>query len=80
MIQGYCTYVLSVLEGEPAWPSGKVLRWQAEGPRFDSPLQLAFLFKKLLFMDTLVTLLCTLNKTLKWLTSLPISMRKSFWL
>ena len=22
--------------GEPVWPSGKALGWQAEGPRFES--------------------------------------------
>ena len=30
--------------GEPVWPSGKALGWQAEGLRFD-PLRLSFLFK-----------------------------------
>ena len=30
---------------EPVWPSGKVLGWYTEGPRFDSPLRLSFLFK-----------------------------------
>ena len=23
-------------EGEPVWPSGKALGWEAEGPRFDT--------------------------------------------
>ena len=27
---------------EPAWPGGKALGWQAEGPRFDSPLRPSF--------------------------------------
>ena len=28
---------------------------------------------------SLVTLPCTMNETIKWLTSLPILMRKYFW-
>ena len=47
--------------------------WQSEGRRFDSPLRLNFLFKKnVIYGHCLVTLLCTINGTVKRLTSLPI--------
>ena len=40
---------------------------------FDSLLRLTFLFKNLRFMDavSIVTLPCTINDILKWLSSLP---------
>ena len=43
-------------------------------PRFGSPFSLK---KKVIYGHRLVTLLCIINETLKWLTSLPILLRKS---
>ena len=37
---------------EPAWPSGKALHWYAEGPRFDSPLWLTFVFILIILLST----------------------------
>ena len=44
-------------------------------PRFGSP----FSSKIVIYGHCLVTLPCTINETLKWCTSLPFLMRKSFW-
>ena len=44
-------------------------------PRFGSP----FSSKVVIYGHCLVTLPCTINHILKWLTSLPILTRKSFW-
>ena len=43
--------------GEPVWPSGKALGWEAEGHWFD-PLRLSFLFssKIVVYEHCLVTL------------------------
>ena len=35
--------VIFLLDCEPLWLGGPALGWQAEGPRFDSPLRLTFL-------------------------------------
>ena len=44
------------------------------------PLRFSLLFKKVVVSGhCLVTLSLTINETIKWLSSLPISMRKSFW-
>ena len=47
----------------------------------DFPFQLTFLltFCDNIFGHCLVILPCTINEIVKWLTSLPILMRKSFW-
>ena len=44
-------------------------------PRFGSP----FSSKIVIYGHCLGILPCTINETLKWLTSLPVLMRKSFW-
>ena len=45
---------------EPVWPGGKALGWQAEGPRFVTPLRLSFRFKKVVVCGhCLVTLSIT---------------------
>ena len=59
---------------EPVWRSGKQ---KALG---SIPLRLSFLIKKVMVCGhCLVTLSLTINETLKWLSSLPILMQKSFW-
>ena len=58
-----------------------VRRWAGKKRDFGSnPLQLSFLFKKVVVCGhCLVTLSLTINETLKWLSSLPTLMQKSFW-
>ena len=51
---------------EPVWPSGKAGKQRDLG---SNPLRLSFLF---------VTLSLTINKTLKWLSSLPTLIQESF--
>ena len=68
------------LKGEPVWPSGKALLRLVSGRtsvryRFGSP----FSSKVVVCGHCLVTLSLTVNETLKWLSSLPILMQKSFW-
>ena len=57
-----------------------VRRWACKQNSLGSiSLQLSFLFKKVVVWGhCLVTLSLTINETLKWLSSLPISMQKSF--
>ena len=38
-------YLLAPSSSHPIWPNGKALRWQAEGPRLDSPSALLSLEK-----------------------------------
>ena len=63
---------------EPVWPSDKTLGRYAEGPQFKSASAL-ILFKSC----GLCTLSCDFvphsYETLKWLSSLPTLMQKSFW-
>ena len=70
---------MSKLKCEPVWPRGKAGKQTDLG---SNPLWLSFLFK----ICDLWTLFCRLwlgpsqiNKTLKWLSSLPILMQESFW-
>ena len=61
------------------WPSGKVLGCYAESLRFESAS--AVISLKKLWSELghcLVTLSLTINEALKWLSSLPILMQKSF--
>ena len=65
---------------EPAWPGGKArsageLKDAGLTPCLGSP----FSSKIMIYGHCLATFPCTVNETLKWLTSLPILMRKSFW-
>ena len=66
-----CTY-------EPTWPASVLGRSgkRKDAAEFDSPLRLIFLFKIVIYGHCLVTFPCTINKTLKWLRSLPILVRK----
>ena len=48
---------------------------EGSSPRFGSP----FSSKIVIYGHRLVTLPCTVNETVKLLTSLPILTRKSFW-
>ena len=43
------------------------------------PLRLSFLFRAVVCGHYLVALFITIQKTLKWLSSLPILMQESFW-
>ena len=61
---------IGILNREPAWPDGKALGWETEGRRFDSPLRLSFLFKNCVWTLSRDFAPCTINETLKWLTSL----------
>ena len=73
----------SLLETGEEWDGvsrfGLAVRRQAGKQRDlgSNPLQLTFLFKSC--GHCLVTLFLTINETLKWLLSLPILMRESFW-
>ena len=59
---------------EPVWPSGK------QKDLGSILLRLSFLFKKVVVCGhCLVTLSLTINETLKWISSLPTLMQKSFW-
>ena len=68
---------------EPVWPNSKASGWYTEGPRFD--FVSAFLSikrrrekkrkEKKRFGDNLEILPLTINKTLKWLSSLPTLMQ-----
>ena len=60
----------AVTEGEDIWPYG-------EPPAGSNPLRLSFLFKSC-GLWTLPSDF-VLNETLKWLSSLPILMKESFW-
>ena len=64
--------------GGPVGPSGKaLLGWL--GPRFESASALLSL-QKLWSVETVlfVTVSLTINETLKWFSSLPISVQESF--
>ena len=62
---------------DPVWPSGKALSGRTwVRYRFGSP----FSSKRLWFVHTVLWLCPSLpTETLKWLSSLPILMQKSFW-
>ena len=63
---------------QPAWPGGKADKWKDAGltPRFGSPPS----SKIVIYGLCLMTLPCTINERLKWLTLVPaFLMRKSFW-
>ena len=62
--------------GEPVWPSGKA---KAEGPRFDTASAVLSLQKGCGLWTVLWLCPSLPTETLKWLSSLPIFMWKSFW-
>ena len=67
---------------EPVWSGCKACGLVHGRYWFDSTPRLSFLFKKeLWFTDSHCLVICplTVNKTLNWLSSLPIVMQKSFW-
>ena len=58
----------------PVWPSSK------QKDLGSILFRLSFLFRNVMVCGhCLVTLSLTINETLKWLSSLPILMQKSFW-
>ena len=66
---------------EPVWPSGKaLLRLVSRGTSvricFGSPFSAS---EVVVCGHCLVALSLTINETLKWLSSLPTLMQKSFW-
>ena len=66
-----------IYRSQPVWPSGKAGKRKGLG---SIPLRFCLLFKKVrIYGLCLVTLSLTINKTLKWLSSLPILMQGSFW-
>ena len=69
----YDSYIRAKKE---VWPSGKALGWWADGPRLDSAVALLSILEK---GCGLWTLSRTINKTLKWLSWLPVLMQESFW-
>ena len=74
----YCT-LLSIprLAGLAWWQGARLVsgRKQVGLPGFGS----LFSSKIVIYGHCLVTLPCTINETVKWLTLLPILMRNSFW-
>ena len=71
--------LVSSQECELLWPSGEALDWSADDvgsiPRFGSP----FSSKVVICRHFPVTFSLTVNKTLKWLSSLPTTMQVPFW-
>ena len=69
----YLITVLTTPVSKTFWPNGKALGWYAEEPRFESASALLFSSKVVICGRCLVTLSLTVNETVKWLSSLPIS-------
>ena len=68
--------IITQMNGEPVWPSGKAGKQKDLGSNL---LRLSFLFKSVVVCgNCLVTLSFTINETLKWLPPLPIIVQESF--
>ena len=60
--------MVTVLQCEPVWPSGKALGWSAEGPQLDTASVL----------PALLTVVCG-HRLVNLALSLPTLMQESFW-